>query len=65
MPCYSFFGVANVSAYRKTTDVLGFRISDSAKLSPGALAAWLRKGELEAQKIETSPFDSALLRGRS
>ena len=56
-----FFGVANVSAYRKTTDVLGFRISDNAKLSPGALAAWLRKGELEAQKIETSPFDSALL----
>ena len=56
-----FFGVANVSAYRKTAEVLGFRISDSAKLSPGALAAWLRKGELEAQKIETRPFDSALL----
>ena len=56
-----FFGVANVSAYRTTTEVLGFRISENAKLSPGALAAWLRKGELEAQKIETRPFDSALL----
>ena len=56
-----FFGVANVSAYRKTTQVLGFRISDKAKLSPGALAAWLRKGELEAQAIETRPFDSDLL----
>ena len=56
-----FFGVANVAAYRKTTEVLGFRISDNAKLSPGALAAWLRKGELEAQMIETRPFDSALL----
>ena len=56
-----FFGVANVSAYRKTTEVLGFRISDNAKLSPGALAAWLRKGELEAQAIETRPFDSTLL----
>ena len=56
-----FFGVANVSAYRKTTEVLGFRISENAKLSPGALAAWLRKGEVEAQKIETRPFDSALL----
>ena len=56
-----FFGVANVSAYRKTTEVLGFRISENAKLSPGALAAWLRKGELEAQKIETRPFDSSLL----
>ena len=56
-----FFGVANVSAYRKTTEVLGFRISANAKLSPGALAAWLRKGELEAQAIETRPYDSALL----
>ncbi len=56
-----FFGVANVSAYRKTTEVLGFRISDNAKLSPGALAAWLRKGELEAQAIDTRPFDPALL----
>ena len=56
-----FFGVANVAAYRKTTEVLGFRISDSARLSPGALAAWLRKGELEAQSIETRPFDSTVL----
>ncbi len=56
-----FFGVANVTAYRKTTEVLGFRISDKSKLSPGALAAWLRKGELEAQTIDTRPFDSALL----
>ncbi|MDE0218552.1 MAG: HigA family addiction module antitoxin [Spirochaetaceae bacterium] len=56
-----FFGVANVAAYRKTTEVLGFRISDNARLSPGALAAWLRKGELEAQEIETRPFDSSVL----
>ena len=56
-----FFGVANVSAYRKTTQVLGFRISDNARVSPGALAAWLRKGEVDAQSIETRPFDSALL----
>ena len=56
-----FFGVANVAAYRKTTEVLGFRISDNARLSPGALAAWLRKGELEAQAIETHPFDSTVL----
>ena len=30
-------------------------------MSPGALGAWLRKGELEAQAIETRPFDSTLL----
>ena len=56
-----FFGVANVAAYRKTTQVLGFRISDKARVSPGALAAWLRKGELEAQSIATRPFDASLL----
>ena len=56
-----FFGVANVAAYRKTTEVLGFRISNNPRLSPGALAAWLRRGELEAQAIETRPFDSTAL----
>ena len=56
-----FFGVATVSAYRNTTAVLGFRISDKAKVSPGALAAWLRKGELEATSIDTRPFDAVLL----
>ncbi len=56
-----FFGVANVSAYRKTAEVLGLRISDNARVSPGALGAWLRKGELEAHAIETRPFDSTLL----
>ena len=57
----SFFGVATVAAYRNTTPVLGFRISDHAKVSAGALAAWLRKGELEAHAIDTRPFDAARL----
>lgn len=56
-----FFGVATVAAYRKTTPVLGFRIADHAKVSTGALAAWLRKGELEAQSIDTRPFDAGVL----
>ena len=55
-----FFGVATVDAYRNTTAV-GFRISDHAKVSAGALAAWLRKGELEAQAIDTRLFDAARL----
>ena len=53
-----FFGVATVAAYRKTTPVLGFRIAEHAKVSTGALAAWLRKGELEAQAVDTRPFDA-------
>ena len=57
----SFFGVATVAAYRNTTPVLGFRISDHAKVSAGALAAWLRKGELEAHAIDTRPFDAVRL----
>ena len=56
-----FFGVATVAAYRQTTAVVGFRISDQAKVSPGALAAWLRKGELEAMRITTRPFDAPRL----
>ena len=58
-----YFGVANVSAYRKVTPVgaAAFRFTEKAKVSAGALAAWLRKGETEAQRMETGRFDASLL----
>ena len=39
---------------------VGFRITEAAqrKISPGALNAWLRKGELEAQEIPTADYDA-------
>ena len=56
-----FFGVATVPAYHRTTEVLGFRISDHARVSSGSLAAWLRKGELDAMNTKTRPFDATRL----
>ena len=59
----SFFGVANVNAYRQTAAVVGFRFSEKARASQGALSAWLRKGELRARHMETADFDAELLLG--
>ena len=57
----SFFGVASVDAYHKKVHAAAFRFSEKAKTSPGALAAWLRRGELEARTVETGRFDAELL----
>ncbi len=53
-----FFGVANVSAYRRRTPIVGFRFTEKATVSAGALAAWLRKGETEARVMETRDFNT-------
>ena len=41
-------------------EAVGFRITEAAqqKISPGALAVWLRKGELEAEAIDTADYDA-------
>lgn len=55
----NFFGVANPQQWDAVwtkTDV-AFRASAAFQERPGAVAAWLRKGEFEAQKIETATFD--------
>ncbi|MGH3304434.1 MAG: helix-turn-helix domain-containing protein [Streptosporangiaceae bacterium] len=57
----SFFGVASVEAYQ---DVYGdmacaFRQSKAYPARPGAVAAWLRLGEIAAQDIRCAPFDKA------
>ena len=54
----NFLGVASIepAVYQAA---VGFRITEAAqaKVSPGALAAWLRKGEIEAQVIDTADYD--------
>ena len=55
----SFFGVASIDAW---DDVYGsvacaFRQSKAYETKPGAVAAWLRLGELAAQDIRCQPFD--------
>ena len=51
-----FLGVASAPVYQ---EAVGFRITPaaSAKVSKGALLAWLRKGELEARKAATAPYN--------
>ena len=57
----SYFGVANVEGYRRMTQAVAFRFSEKAKVSHGSLAAWLRKGEVLAQRMDTGPFNTELL----
>ena len=54
----SFLGVA-VGEPRAYQQAVGFRITEAAqrKVSLGALAVWLRKGELDAQEVSTADYD--------
>ncbi len=54
-----FFGVADVDAWNEGWRMpqFAFRKSLKFKGEPGAMAAWLRLCELEAQCIECRPFD--------
>lgn len=54
-----FFGVASPSEWKQVFQVpqASFRHSPSFKSEPGALAAWLRRGAIQAQQIRCEPFD--------
>lgn len=54
-----FFGVASPNEWRQVFEVpqASFRHSRVFASDAGALSAWLRKGELEAQEIRGEPFD--------
>jgi len=55
----SFFGVAGVEEWRalwESPDAI-FRKSPAFAANRPATAAWLRQGELEAQKIDCAPFN--------
>jgi len=49
-----FLGVASFSAWQQT--VVGLRVSSRASVSRGALAAWLRKGELDGYDVQTGGY---------
>lgn len=54
---WKFFGVNSLS-YVLDTEPMAFRQSHTkGKLNPYALAAWLRCGELDSNKIEVGQFD--------
>ncbi len=56
-----YFAVSDLELVTHTQQV-AFRRSTAREASPEALAAWLRKGEIEGEKVETKSFDGARLR---
>ena len=58
-----FLGVSAAEP-RVYQEVVGFRITEAAqqRVSPGALAVWLRKGESDAQAIRTTDYDESVFR---
>lgn len=62
--CLGFFGVPNITAWRdiyyEVLENAAFRTSSSFASQSGAVAAWLRKGEIEGAKIETKVWDAKL-----
>lgn len=59
----SFFGVATWDSWEDLwTRDAAFRASQTFKINPSAMAAWLRKGELMAQEIPAEPFDKKAFR---
>ena len=55
-----FFGAA-IPEPKAYQEAAGFRMTEAARnnVSLGALAVWLRKGELSAEEIETASFDES------
>ncbi|GAA1014901.1 XRE family transcriptional regulator [Acrocarpospora pleiomorpha] len=55
----AFFGVAHVSTYREIYEkpAVRFRKAKAYEANPGAVAAWLRMGELAAYDKVCQPFD--------
>lgn len=57
--CLQFFGVANVEAWRTRYGTIGvaYRASDKLAKKQGAVAAWLRFGEIQAEQQSLPPFN--------
>ncbi|MYJ48761.1 MAG: ImmA/IrrE family metallo-endopeptidase [Acidimicrobiales bacterium] len=60
----SFFGVASVPVWRDIWQqpTAAYRASRAFSKDPGAVAAWLRIGEIEGAKIECEAFSKSALR---
>ncbi len=60
----SYFGVADRKAWERvwSQPVAALKQSKAFKSEPGAVAAWLRVGELQARNVTTEPYDAAAFR---
>lgn len=57
----TFFRVDSLELISDVHDI-AFRKKSDADISNEALSAWIRQGEIEAEKIETEPFDEEKLK---
>lgn len=57
----TYFAVSSLELVPKFHEA-AYRRSARRQASPQALAAWLRKGEIEAREIVTKPYNESLLR---
>lgn len=58
----SFFGVASIDALEARGREPRFRKSKAFKANPIAVGAWVRKGHIDAQRVECEPFDEKTFR---
>jgi Zn-dependent peptidase ImmA (M78 family)/plasmid maintenance system antidote protein VapI len=60
--CLRFFGVNSVHAWQTAYEVVlasaVFRTSKTFESEPGAVAAWLRQGEVESEAIKCKPWNA-------
>ena len=60
--CLAFFEAPNVSSWRKqyheVLEMAAFRSSPKFQSEPGAVAAWLRQGEILTDAIDCKPWDA-------
>lgn len=58
----AFFGVPSVDAWRQaystTLNAAAYRASSAYEVHPGAEAAWLRQGEIQARAIDCAPWNN-------
>jgi addiction module HigA family antidote len=56
----NFFGIASPAQWESLLDDIpvAFRKSSAFQSDAGATMAWLRKGEIEAQRIDCAPYDA-------
>lgn len=62
-----FFGVAGKDAFYEATcyayiEESAFRLTNQDKKNPYALAAWLKQGEKQAEKLKVEKFDKSLFK---
>jgi addiction module HigA family antidote len=57
----SFFGVAGIEEWKRMwlSPQATYRLSPAFRASVSAVAAWMRRGEIEAAEIDCKPYDSA------